>query len=248
MFNLFAKKNIISYSNESLLLRTDIHSHILPGIDDGSPDMPTSLQLIKGMYDLGIRKMIGTSHIIEDRYRNTPEIINAALEKLKIACKAEQIDVELSAAAEYMLDGSFLFLLQKKSPLLTIHDNIILTEQSYVGQTGNLSEIAFEILTSGYKPIMAHPERYSYYHDNYEEYTRLKDMGFLLQVNLLSLTGYYGKHVFKAAKFLFDKKLVDFVGTDIHHGKHISILKRNIPIINQYISQRAYNDFDLQKL
>ncbi len=246
MFSFFSKKNVITASNE-LLLKTDIHSHILPGIDDGSADISTSLQLIKEMYDLGIRKMIGTPHINEDTYRNTPKIINAALEKLKIACKEAQIDVELGAAAEYMLDNSFFSLLQKESPLLTIYNNVILTEQSYVVQMNNLPEMAFEILTTGYKPIMAHPERYSYYHDNYEEYIRLKDMGFLLQVNLLSLTGYYGKHVFKAAKFLFDKKLVDFVGTDVHHEKHISILKENISLINEYISQGTYNDFNFQK-
>ncbi|MEI9958602.1 MAG: CpsB/CapC family capsule biosynthesis tyrosine phosphatase [Ferruginibacter sp.] len=98
----FLKKRRIENVPETLPFATDIHSHILPGIDDGSPDIETSLQLIQGLYDLGIRKTIATPHIIGDLYRNTPQTIAAALAITKEACKNAGIDIEISAAAEYM--------------------------------------------------------------------------------------------------------------------------------------------------
>src|SRR4051812_11047188 len=127
MFNFFKKKEDVALENDLLPIKTDIHSHILPGIDDGSPDIETSLQLVRGIYDLGIRKSVATPHVIGDLYRNTPETIGNALEKLKAACATEGIDIELSAAAEYMLDGYFMTMLRDKTPLLTVHKNIILT-------------------------------------------------------------------------------------------------------------------------
>ena len=244
MFNFFSKKDIVNSFWGILPITTDIHSHILPGIDDGSPDIETSLKLVKGIYDLGIRKSVATPHVISDMFRNTPETINAALLKLKEACTKSQIDIELSAAAEYMLDDYFVRLLSDKSQILTIHDNIVLTEQSYASPTSNLNEIAFEMVTQGFKPIMAHPERYFYYHKDFENFFHLKDMGFFLQVNLLSLTGYYGPAAAKAAKFLFKEGLVDFVGTDMHHLKHLALLqkKENLDTWHHYLDGRTYNN------
>lgn len=220
-----------------------MHSHILPGIDDGARDIAGSLELLNGMYDLGIRKVVATPHIIADLYRNDAATINTALDKVKEAVAIAGLEMEISAAAEYMLDDYFVSLLRSGSPLLKLHDNIILTEQSYASPNDNLQEIAFEIMTNGYLPIMAHPERYFYYHNQYDAYDRLKDLGFLFQVNLLSLTGYYGKPVAKVAKFLFEEGMVDFVGTDMHHTKHLSTLKENVALINQYISGHSFNEF-----
>ncbi|UAY50667.1 tyrosine-protein phosphatase [Ferruginibacter albus] len=230
-----------------LPVNTDMHSHVLPGIDDGSPDIETSVALIRGLYNLGIRKTIATPHVISDMYRNTPETINNALEKLKPALAAAQINVEISAAAEYLMDDYFYRLLTNKEKLLTIHKNIVLTEQSFATVTGNLNEIAFELITQGYKPIMAHPERYFYYHDNPENYYHLKDMGFLLQINLLSLTGQYGPAAAKAAKFMLKEGIVDFVGTDLHNDKHLQLFqkKETLNILHHYLSDRVYNDFSI---
>lgn len=243
MFNFFKKKNTASTLPAYLPFQTDIHSHILPGIDDGSPDIATSLQLVKGIYDLGIRKTVATPHVISDIYRNTPGTINAALEELRAACVAAEINIEINAAAEYMLDDYFFKLLQDDAPLLSIHKNIILTEQSYASSSNNLNEIAFAIMTKGYRPIMAHPERYFYYHNNYAIYGHLKDMGFFLQVNVLSLTGYYGKSVAKAAKYILENDMADFVGTDMHHDRHLAILqkKESIELFKKYLDKRMYN-------
>ena len=246
MFNLFKKKNSFSDATSLLPVATDIHSHILPGIDDGAPNLENSLHLIKGLHALGIRKSIATPHIIGDLYRNTPETINAALDKVKQGCIDAGIDMDISAAAEYMLDDHFMELLQKQSPLLTIHKNILLTEITYTVETANLDEIAFNIITQGYQPILAHPERYFFYHDDYDAYYRLRELGFLLQVNLLSLTGYYGKGVAKAAKFILKKELAHLVGTDLHHGRHLAALqdKGNRAIFDEYLDGKKFNDLD----
>lgn len=240
MFNLFSKNKTIT----TLPIQTDIHSHILPGIDDGAPDIATSITLIKGLQQLGIQKIIATPHIIGDLYRNTPDTINTALQQTKAACANENINIELSAAAEYMLDDHFINLLRTGQPLMAIKDNIILTEQSYASPTSNLDKISFEIITSGYQPIMAHPERYNYYHHDHSRFHYLVELGYLLQVNLLSLTGYYGKPVAKAARYILKHELATFVGTDIHHIKHLNALeqKKNLALFDQYAGKAAFNN------
>ncbi|HTB53375.1 MAG TPA: CpsB/CapC family capsule biosynthesis tyrosine phosphatase [Ferruginibacter sp.] len=242
MFSFFKRKDIVDLP-EYLPIQTDIHSHILPGIDDGSPDIETSLRLVKGIYDLGIKRSIATPHIMGDMYKNNPETIAAALKKLKTACVQAQIDIELSAAAEYMIDDQFMRIIRSKSPLLTIHENIILTEQSYAVRTNNLEEIAAEIIANGYRPIMAHPERYFFYYKDYDNYFQLKEFGFLLQVNLLSLTGHYGKQAEKAAKFILQENLADLVGTDMHHQGHLSLMQKreNLQKLHQHLEGRTYN-------
>jgi len=243
MFNFFKKRNTETVP-EILPFATDIHSHILPGIDDGSRNIETSVQLIQGLYDLGIRKSIATPHIIGDMFRNTPQTIMDALEKTKTACAHAGIDMELSAAAEYMLDDFFLELLQKKEPLLTLEKNILLTEISYTSTPQNLPEITSAIIAEGYLPILAHPERYNYYQQNFDQFFRLKEMGFVLQVNLLSLTGYYGKRAEKAAKFIMEKELALLVGTDLHHHNHLAALQSetNRVLFQRYLGNKVYND------
>lgn len=247
MFSFFKKKsNLPAAANLKLPIDTDIHSHILPGIDDGAPDVETSVRLVKGIYDIGIRKTVATPHIISDMYRNTPQIINAALGILKPAVAQAGIDIEITAAAEYMLDDYFLKLLRTEK-LLTIHKNIILTEQSYATPSSNLNEISFELMTAGYKPIMAHPERYIFYQGRFEEFSHLKDMGFLLQVNFLSLTGYYGKGVAKAARYIFENGMADLVATDMHHERHLAMLQdpRNLQLFHEVLGETKFNDLSL---
>lgn len=230
MFNLFKKnkKNAVATELQitgKLPVSVDMHSHILPGIDDGSPDVETSLVLVKGLYDLGIRTCIATPHIIGDLYRNTDETIEPALAKLQQACLDAALPMQISAAAEYMLDDYFMELLQSQKPLRTLHKNILLTELPYTSQPPNLQEMLFHIITAGYQPVLAHPERYFYFHHDFEEYKWLKDLGFILQVNLLSLAGYYGKDVARAARYMLDEGLAGMMGTDLHHERHLKALQ-----------------------
>ncbi|MEJ7821386.1 MAG: CpsB/CapC family capsule biosynthesis tyrosine phosphatase [Chitinophagaceae bacterium] len=246
MFNFFKKEKQIPEVREAFPVTIDFHSHILPGIDDGSPDIATSIILVQGLYDIGYRKLVATPHVIGDFYKNNPEIINTQLERLKVACVEAGIKIELSAAAEYMLDDYFLGLLKKKDQILTVYKNFILTELPYSVMPMNVNEIVFEIITAGYKPILAHPERYFYYHKNFDEFFRLKELGFLLQINLLSITGYYGPPVAKAARFIFENDLADFVGTDLHHIRHLEALgkKENVRLFNKYMDNKVYNNFE----
>ena len=204
--------------------------------------------LIRGMYELGIRKMVATPHIIGDLYRNTPATINAALENVKRACKEAKMEMEISAAAEYMMDDHFLQLLRSGEKLLTIHDKLLLVEIPYTSPPYDLEDMVFQIITNGYQPLLAHPERYFYYHNDLKEYVRLKELGFLLQVNLLSLTGYYGKGAMKVAAHLVEKGLADFVGSDLHHERHLKALHSSLEIFGKKLQGRKWNEFAGGKL
>jgi tyrosine-protein phosphatase YwqE len=243
MFNLF--RNTAEKKNRYFPFTTDIHSHILPGIDDGSPDVETSILLIRGLMELGITRSVATPHIIGDMYRNDAGTINAALASLQQELKTRNIPFEVSAAAEYMIDGYFFDLLAEKQKLLTLKDNLLLTEFSYSSRPDHLEQMSFTIVTEGYIPILAHPERYAYFHNDMQMYQRLKDIGFLLQVNLLSLTGYYGKDVARAAIYIIKNDMASFVGTDLHHDRHLSVLShpRTISTLEKYLSQKTWNHF-----
>ena len=145
-----------------------------------------------------------------------------------------------------MLDDHFMELLRKKEPLLTLHKNLLLVEIPYTAPPYDLDEMLFNIITEGYQPVLAHPERYFYYHKDMKEYARLKEMGFLLQVNLLSLTGYYGKSAAKAAVYILNNGLAGLVGTDMHHVRHLGALGGNIGVFNKYLVGRRFNDLNVE--
>lgn len=206
-------------------ISTDMHSHLLPGIDDGSPDVETSIALIRGLMELGYKKFITTPHIMWDIYQNTHETIKAAHTVLKEALKKEKIKVHVRAAAEYFLDDHFDTLLESETPLLTIHDNMVLVEFSFVNAPFDLKEKLFALQVKGYQPVLAHPERYLYIRENKEFYDALKDAGCLFQLNLLSLSNYYGKASTDLANYLIKKNYIDLLGTDLHHERHLEALK-----------------------
>jgi tyrosine-protein phosphatase YwqE len=202
-----------------------MHSHLIPGIDDGSPDMATSIELVKGMMDLGYSQLITTPHILWDIYKNTSNIILEGLERLKTAVKAEGLDVKIQAAAEYFLDDHVAELLKNKQKLLTINGNMVLVEFSLAYPSHSLKDILFEMQMQGYQPVIAHPERYIYMQQQKNFYEQLKDIGCLFQLNILSLTPHYGKSVTELAHYLIKKEYYDLVGTDLHHRGHIEALK-----------------------
>ncbi len=204
-------------------MSVDLHSHLLPGIDDGSPDVLTSVSYIKQLSQLGLNKFICTPHVFKEVYPNNSETILAALAKTKAELKAQNVKVEISASAEYMMDIDFLDLL-KKNEILAMPNKYILIEMSYAAKNNNIEQYIFEICARGYKPILAHPERYNYYHNDFNQYQRFKDMGCLLQLNALSITGYYGKEVNKIALKLVKENKIDLVGTDLHHQKHLDAI------------------------
>lgn len=204
-----------------LPLTTDIHSHLLPGIDDGVQDLDQSVYVIKQMFALGYNKFITTPHVMNDFFPNNSRIIKEKLRELKAELLFLEVPVQIEAAAEYYLDDYFLYLLDMKNEVLTFGDSYILFETSFINEPAYLREALFKMNSLGLKPVLAHPERYLYLHNNHELLEELIDRGVLFQINLLSLTGYYSAESKKFAEKLIDKKLVSFVGSDLHGQKHL---------------------------
>lgn len=204
----------------------DIHSHLLPGIDDGAKDMDTSIALLLKMASYGIKNFITTPHVLGSVYPNSSEVIKQKLAAVKKELEKREIKgISIQAAAEYMLDEEFSALLDQKD-ILVLKDNYILVEMSYFSAPINLYELLFKIQLKGYKPVLAHPERYNFYHTDFKSYYKLKQAGCLFQLNLLSLTDQYGKGVQKTSEKLLKENLYDFVGTDTHHQNHLELLPK----------------------
>lgn len=196
----------------------DIHSHLLPGIDDGAKNTADTSYIIKKMEELGFAQAIATPHIIQGIWENTFESIQSTFDRNQNILK--ESNLQISAAAEYMMDSQFVTLFQKEK-LRTLKENYVLVEMSYLNPPIQLYDILFELQIAGYTPVLAHPERYIFYHKTLQEYKKLINAGCLLQLNLLSLTGYYGNEVAKVADYLLKNNMYSFSGSDIHHENHI---------------------------
>lgn len=221
---LFGGEKVLNEADYSVL-KTDVHSHFIPGIDDGAKTLEDSIELIKGMQALGYKKVITTPHVMSDYYKNTPDIILGGLETVKAELRKQNIDIEIEAAAEYNVDSEFEpKILEKK--LLTFGDNYVLFEMPFSEEPSNLKNCIFSMQTNGYKPILAHVERYAFWHGNWEKIESMKDRGVKLQLNINSLSGQYGPGVKKMAKELIDRDWIDLLGSDCHHVGHINLMKR----------------------
>lgn len=209
----------------------DIHSHLLPGIDDGAASIEDTMNLINGLEEIGFKKFITTPHIMSDVWTNTPAKINEKLSSTISELKVPNIDNRLRAAAEYMIDSEFNELFKKKS-LLTLKDNYVLVEISYLNPPIQLYDILFELQVNGYQPVLAHPERYNFYHNSLSEYQKLRNAGCLFQLNMLSTTGYYGERVAKAADSLLQNGLISFIGSDVHHNRHLEYMHKRVVLKN----------------
>ena len=207
------------------VLRCDMHSHFIPGIDDGSKSIEDSLAMIRAFGELGYKKVITTPHIMSDFYRNGPATILPGLDAVRAALKEKNIPVEIEAAAEYYIDFDFEEKI-KKGELLTFGKKYVLVEISFVNPPENLYDIFFKLITSGYKPILAHPERYTFWHKDFEKYEALVEKGVLLQMNLGSLTGHYSPATKKIAERMIENNLISFAGSDCHHPGHVDLLKK----------------------
>lgn len=205
----------------------DIHSHLLPGIDDGAKTIKKTIKLAQAFQELGISQFVTTPHINHYVWNNSEQDIMAKQKETAVLLKDENIDIPFKAAAEYFMDDWFENHL-KNEKLLTLKDNYILVEISYLSAPLNLYKIIFDIQLAGYIPVLAHPERYSYFHKNFEEYEKLKKSGCLFQLNLLAVVGYYGSEAAKTAEFLLKKGMYDFTGTDVHHSIHIESLHQRV--------------------
>lgn len=236
MFSFFKKKNTATLASLIPQGYVDIHSHLLPGIDDGAKDEADSLSLVNTLKGYGFSQFVTTPHVLTGVWNNTRDGIKATEEKHKEYLKLQGVHEPFKAAAEYLIDDVFLKRIANE-PLLTIKDNYVLVEMSYLAAPMQLYEAIYQMQLEGYQPIMAHPERYLFYHFKQEEYTKLKKAGCKFQINLLSVTGYYGKGVSDIAQKLLDEGMIDFAGSDTHHERHTAAflnpvqLKDTAPLI-----------------
>jgi protein-tyrosine phosphatase len=234
VFSLFRPKEVNSSKVQPLTI--DMHSHLLPAIDDGVQSYEQSIAIIQDFIALGYKKIITTPHVMGDFYRNTPEIILDKLDKLNDIIAAMQLPIEIEAAAEYYLDESFMERLNKKEKLLCFGSKkYVLFETSFLNPSPFINQAIFMMQTQGYKPVLAHPERYVYFFDNQDKIAELHEKGCLLQINMNSLVGYYSKPSKIIAEKLIDNKMVSFLGTDCHNEKHLAATKETFK--NSYFSK-----------
>ncbi|WP_091092143.1 tyrosine-protein phosphatase [Flavobacterium gillisiae] len=207
----------------------DIHSHLLPGIDDGARTFEDTLRLTLALHRFGVTQFITTPHIIQHVWENTHEgILSKKIETIQ-QLENNNITIPFQAAAEYLMDDQFVRLFQSHD-LLTLKDNYVLVEMSYINAPIQLYSILFDLQVAGYIPVLAHPERYLFYHNNFNEYVKLKRAGCLFQLNLLSVVGYYGPQITKIAEQLLAKGMYSYVGSDVHHDNHIKAFDQKIKL------------------
>ncbi len=229
MFSIFGSKK--TFLKDLVVGFNDIHSHLLFGIDDGAKTVEDSQHILKTFAELGFTSSITTPHTIQDVWNNTYDDISAKYQEVKELLPSETQKLHLKVASEYFMDDSFVQRFQSEK-LFTLKDNLVLVEMSYINAPIQLYDILFELQVAGYKPVLAHPERYLFYHKNLNEYKKLKNSGCYFQINLLSATGYYGENVTKAADMLLENDLIDFAGSDVHHASHLMMFKKTLKIKN----------------
>lgn len=228
MFFSFGKKK----TPEKLWFTTDIHCHLVPGIDDGSENPEESVELIGRMKEWGLHRLLFTPHVTRDTFENNPETVGAAYATLKDALEKSGINIDTGTSAEYRMDDLFMEHIEK-GILMPYPNDYLLVENPFVQEAPMLDQLIFDLQLKGYRPIMAHPERFSYYWKHPGRLEKLHAAGALFQVNLLSLAGAYGKEQRKMALQLTEAGLVDFLGSDLHHANHADA-------IESYLCSRDY--------
>ena len=230
LFNFFKRKE--KPEPQKLFYTTDIHSHVLPGIDDGSPNTDVSIALLEAMKSWGIDSIVATPHIAEDSFENTPQSIKKAYDKLSVRMLDMAMDMNVKFSAEYRIDNRFRKMFEDDE-LIIMPNNYLLIENSFVQPPIDLKNIIYELQLRDLKPILAHPERYGYYQRKKEIYEELFESGCEFQINLLSLAGYYGDREKETALWLANKGYISFIGSDLHHFGHVEV-------INKFLRSKEY--------
>ncbi|AMA49825.1 MULTISPECIES: tyrosine-protein phosphatase [Flavobacterium] len=225
----------------------DLHSHILPGIDDGAKNIEDTVRLITTLSDYGFTQFMATPHTFSGYYDNTYESIATNYHNTVNELNQKGLSFTMNFASEYLMDDYFVSLFKKKE-IHTLKDQYVLVEMSYLNAPINLFDILFDLQVAGYTPILAHPERYLFYHQQFDSYKKLKNAGCKFQLNLLSTVGYYGKEVKNIADQLLKEDLIDFTGSDVHHEKHLKAFLSKIEIKNTDALKNAIRNNDYFKI
>lgn len=204
----------------------DIHSHLLPGIDDGVKTFEESWQIIQRFEDLGYRKLITTPHVMNDFYRNTTLGIQNKRDELIAFMNGKNSSIQIEAAAEYYLDESLIQSVDNQEKLLTFGQQYLLFETNFLTEPYQLKDFIFKATTQRYKPVFAHPERYEYLNKNFDKLEDLRNRGVLFQLNILSLVGFYSSPIQKMAEHMIDKGWIDFIGSDCHNEQYSNLIEK----------------------
>ncbi len=224
MFNIFQRK---SKKDAKLFYTTDVHSHILPGVDHGSQSVEESLEMLQAQLDMGISHVMCTSHVTAETFENTPESLTTAYEELKNAIAREGLPINIYVSAEYRID-EYWTQEYEAGHLLPLPGNHVLLENSFAQELIGIDNMMFDLQVKGYRPILAHPERYRYYNDRRDRYKTLHNASVKFQINILSLAGYFGKGARERALWLIQNNLCDMLGSDMHNMEHAQIIKEYI--------------------
>jgi len=239
--------NWIKKSNkktEASLPFIDIHSHLLPGLDDGVQSFEEAEVIIRQFQKLGYKKLITTPHVMSDFFKNSNETILAKHLELTRWLESKEIPIEIQAAAEYYLDEELIKKIEADIPLLTFGNNYLLFETNFMNEPLNLKEFIFLVTTKGYRPVFAHPERYLYIQSNFSKAEDLLNRGLLFQLNISSISGYYSKSAQTIAQKLIDKGWIHLLGSDCHNLQHVKLLEdtRNSKYFQKAISLPLLNN------
>ena len=214
-----------SFETASNQILVDVHGHWLPYVDDGVKSTDEALQVIRGLVKMGYQKLIATPHINNQFPDNNPEKLVYSFYQIAQEASRSRIDVKLGIAAEYMLDSGFDKHLAARN-LLTLDDKTVLIEFPTFQTPPNIEEVLFELQICGYKPLLAHPERYSFFHSDLSRYEKLKELGCLFQLNLLSFAPNQNDHIRNAASKLLNCDWYEYIGTDIHSPEQLKYLTK----------------------
>ena len=219
--SLFSKKEKLGPADLSVL-KVDMHSHLIPGIDDGSKSLDDTIGMLTKFKELGYSKIITTPHIMSDFYKNTPETILGGLEEVRAELKRINLDIELEAAAEYFYDETFVERLAKDDFLTFGKEKYVLIEFAFSSEPRGYDEFFFDMLMKDYRPVIAHFERYIFLHGSIDKAREWREKGIQIQLNLNSLSGHYGPSVKKQAEMLVDSGQIDFIASDCHRIEHLN--------------------------
>lgn len=223
MLNFLRKKQ----TNNTLFFNTDVHSHILPGVDHGAQSLENSLAMLQGLMSLGINRVVCTSHVTSETFENTPQSLTAAYDILCDAVREQGLDVELLLSAEYRID-EYWDKQYAAGDIIPMPGKHLLMENSFQQELLLLDELMFDLMVKGYKPILAHPERYAYYARRHDRLSKLHSSGVKFQVNILSLAGFFGPGVKETANWLIRNKMVEYLGSDLHNLEQVEIIRNYI--------------------
>jgi protein-tyrosine phosphatase len=220
VFSFFKKSTPLPHDP----LTTDIHSHLLAGLDDGVKNWGEAERIISDFLEMGFHRLITTPHIMSDTYRNEPGGIHAKLMELRQLLAEKKIPMEMEASAEYYLDETLYAKVINKEPLLTFGQRYLLFETNFLSEPFQLKDFIFQATTQGYRLVLAHPERYEYM--TMAKAEDFRNRGVLLQLNTLSIIGFYSRPIQKMAQQFIDKGWVDFLGSDCHNSLQADALKK----------------------